>query len=78
MDLSDKKTSKKAGGKMPSSPIKAPQGNIKGIGKLGEYTGGLDPLVVKPTPGISPRRMAPTIFRGYNMDSRQMKGRGRM
>jgi hypothetical protein len=50
--------------RMPGSPILAPKGNVKGIGPMGIYTGGLDPTVVKPTPGIGPRRMAPVILRG--------------
>lgn len=73
MNIDDGKKSRK--GRMPSSPIKAPQGNVKGIGKLGQYNGGLDPLVVKPTPGIGPRRMAPTILRGYGTDSAGRKGK---
>jgi len=44
-------------------PLQAPQGNVKGIGKLGIYTGGLTPLVVSPQPGLGPRRVAPAIFR---------------
>jgi hypothetical protein len=44
--------------------FKAPQGNVKGIGKMGQYTGGLDPTVVKPTPGVRPGQMAATILRG--------------
>jgi hypothetical protein len=60
-DQDAKKPAKR--GKMPSSPIKAPQGNVKGIGPLGQYNGGLSPSVVKPVPGLSPRRVAPTIFR---------------
>lgn len=78
MDEQDaKKTSKR--GKMPSAPIKAPQGNVKGIGKMGQYTGGLSPLVVAPQPGLAPRRVAPTIFRGYGTDSAAKSGsrRGR-
>jgi hypothetical protein len=74
MQLEDGK--KKGKGKMPGSPILAPKGNIKGIGPLGQFTGGLDPLVVKPTPGISSRRMAPTILRGYGTDSAP-RGRGK-
>ncbi len=51
-------------------PFQAPKGNVKGIGKLGIYTGGLSPLVVSPQPGLAPRRVAPAIFRGYGTDSR--------
>lgn len=50
--------------KMPGSPILAPKGNVKGIGRLGQFTGGLDPLVVGPKSNLPPRRMAPTILRG--------------
>jgi hypothetical protein len=68
MEQQDKKTKCKRGiAKMPV--CRAPQGNVKGIGPLGIYTGGLTPLVVAPKPGLSPRRVAPTIFRGYNSDS---------
>ncbi len=54
---------------MQGSPTLAPQGGVigkgksKGITKLGNYLGGLDPLVVKPTPGVGPNQMASTIFR---------------
>lgn len=76
MNIDDAKKARRS--KMPSAPIKAPQGNIKGIGKMGQYTGGLSPLVVKPTPGISERRMAPTILRGYGTDAaRASRGRGK-
>lgn len=45
--MDDKKKRKK----MPSAPIKAPQGTIKGIGKKGITTGGLVPTLVAPKPG---------------------------
>jgi hypothetical protein len=72
MNQQDAKKSGKR--RMPSAPIKAPQGNVKGIGKMGQYTGGLSPLVVAPQPGLAPRRVAPTIMRGYNNDG--LRGRG--
>ena len=74
MNIEDGK--KKGKGKMPGSPILAPKGNIKGIGPMGQYSGGLDPLVVKPTAGIGPRRMAPTILRGFGTDGAS-RGRGK-
>jgi len=47
--MEDKKKKKQR--KMPSAPIKAPQSNIKGIGKQGITTGGLVPSVVAPRSG---------------------------
>jgi hypothetical protein len=60
--------------KMPDAPIRAPQGNVKGIGKMGQYTGGLSPLVVAPQPGLAPRRVAPAIFSSYGTDGRGKSG----
>ena len=40
--------------RMPSAPIKAPGGNIKGIGKQGPFTGGLVPTVIDPKYGPNP------------------------
>ena len=68
MEEQDKKTKCKRGiAKMPVCV--APQGNVKGIGRMGQYTGGLVPLVVKPVPGLSPRRTTVAIFSGYGIDS---------
>jgi hypothetical protein len=53
---------KKKGNKL--GVFKAPGGNVKGIGKTGQFTGGLSPTVVAPKAGLSPRRVAPTILRG--------------
>jgi hypothetical protein len=50
-------------GKMPSAPIKAPGGNIKGIGPLGTFEGGLVPLVVDPKYGPNPKP-AKSIIKG--------------
>lgn len=61
-------------GKMPGSPILGSKGFTKNAGgKLGEYTGGLTPGIVKPVAGLPERRVAPTIFRGYNSDGRKGK-----
>lgn len=76
MEQDARKPRPRKGGRMPSSPIKAPQGNVKGIGKMGQYTGGLDPLMVAPQPGLAPRRVAPTALAGYNIDSARRGGRG--
>ena len=52
--------------KMPmGGPILAPKGFTKNAGgKMGEYTGGLAPGVVKPIPGITNGRTAAFILRG--------------
>jgi hypothetical protein len=55
--------SKSRRGKTQWPVIKAPQGNVKGIGKMGIYTGGLTPLVVAPQSGLRPRQVAPAIGR---------------
>jgi len=57
----DRKGPKRGKALMPV--VKAPQGNVKGIGKLGIYTGGLSPLVVAPQPGLRPRRVSVAIGR---------------
>jgi hypothetical protein len=36
---------------MPSAPIKMPGGNVRGIGKIGLFTGGASPTVVPTRPG---------------------------
>ncbi len=74
MDEQDKKSGKK---KMPGSPILAPKGNVKGIGKMGQYTGGLNPLVVKPQPGLGVRRTAPVIMRFPPSNPMPTSGDGR-
>jgi hypothetical protein len=44
---------KMRGGKVPSAPIKAPARNVKGIGKMGQFEGGLTPTVINPKYGRS-------------------------
>ena len=43
--------------RMPSAPIKAPALYVKGIGKGGQYQGGLTPLVVNPKYGPNSGRL---------------------
>jgi len=38
--------------------VKAPAGNVKGIGKMGQFTGGLCPGVIDPKYGSSRRAAA--------------------
>jgi len=56
----DKKSKR---GKSYVPVTKAPQGNVKGIGKMGQYIGGLMPTVIGPIPGVGARRIAPLIGR---------------
>lgn len=54
-------------GRMPSAPIKAPTGNIKGIGKKGLFTGGVLPTQWSPKAG-GPQTGAQAValfMRGY-------------
>lgn len=61
MNINDAKKSPRRGNNIPV--FKAPQGNVKGIGKMGIYTGGLSPTVVKPTPGLrGPAQVAGAIL----------------
>jgi hypothetical protein len=64
MELEDGRKRKK----MPGSPILAPKGFTKGAGgKMGQYTGGLAPGVVKSIPGVKNGRVAAVILRPSNM-----------
>jgi hypothetical protein len=65
--------SKPKRGKALMPVIKAPQGNVKGIGKMGIYTGGLTPLVVGPISGLAPRRVSIAIGRVSGNDSRRKR-----
>jgi hypothetical protein len=58
-----KKTTGKAGksGKMPV-PFKAPARTVKGIGKLGQFEGGLSPSVVAPKYGPNGGRLTGQIL----------------
>lgn len=57
----DEDTKKKKRRKMPSAPIKAPQSTIKGIGKKGITTGGLDPSIVSPAYRLGNPRAAQVV-----------------
>lgn len=41
-----KSSTRKGTGKMPSAPIKAPARNVKGIGRIGTFEGGLQPGII--------------------------------
>lgn len=57
MELQDKK---RKSGKTP--PIKAPARNVKGIGPLGQFEGGLTPTIVNPKYGPANGRMIGNII----------------
>lgn len=67
----DGKGNKRGKAKWPV--IKAPQGNVKGIGKMGIYTGGLTPLVVAPQSGLAPRRVSIAVGRITGNDGMRRK-----
>ena len=46
-----RKTSGSSKARFPAPPIKAPARNVKGIGKLGLFEGGLTPTVINPKYG---------------------------
>jgi hypothetical protein len=70
--MDDKKKNKS---KMPDAPIRAPYGNIKGIGKMGPFTGGVQPGTWAPTPGVS--NPVATFMKGWVYNSgKGSKNRG--
>jgi hypothetical protein len=51
MAKTTRKTSSPTKARFPVLPIKAPARNVKGIGKLGLFEGGLTPTVINPKYG---------------------------
>jgi hypothetical protein len=51
MAKTTRKTSGSSKARFPVLPIKAPARNVKGIGKLGLFEGGLTPTVINPKYG---------------------------
>ena len=51
MAKTTRKTSGSSKARFPVSPNKAPARNVKGIGKLGLFEGGLTPTVINPKYG---------------------------
>jgi len=51
MAKTTRKTSGPTKARFPVPPIKAPARNVKGIGKLGLFEGGLTPTVINPKYG---------------------------
>ncbi len=51
MAKTTRKTSSPTKARFPVPPIKAPARNVKGIGKLGLFEGGLTPTVINPKYG---------------------------
>jgi hypothetical protein len=51
MAKTTRKTSSPTKARFPVPPIKAPARNVKGIGKLGLFEGGLIPTVINPKYG---------------------------
>lgn len=51
MAKTTRKTSGSSKARFPVPPIKAPARNVKGIGKLGLFEGGLTPTVINPKYG---------------------------
>jgi hypothetical protein len=65
---------KKKRRKMPSAPIKSPGGNVKGIGPLGQFTGGGSPTMTPSLPG-NPQPLQ-TFMRGYSSAPKGKRTKG--